>query len=85
MPAAARIRLSVAERGSTFSITEYSVREMLILINSFTYIQVETVKLNMPKEITVICFLFTFVWALESQFMYVIRGYCCMIPLISHR
>ena len=86
MTTAARIRWSVAERSSTIGITEYSVREMLILINSLTYIHTENLKLNMLKEITVICFLVTFVQALESQLWYVIRGYCCTayLPSLVH-
>jgi len=51
MPTAARIRRSVAERGSTVSITEYSVRRMVILINGFTYVHMENLKLDLVKEL----------------------------------
>jgi hypothetical protein len=41
----------VAERDSTISVTEYSVREMVILINSFTYVHMENLKLDRVKEL----------------------------------
>lgn len=51
----------MAERDSTVSTTEYSFREVVILINSFTYVHMENFKLDIVKELHVMCFLFTFV------------------------